>query len=94
KKPDYHNQDCRGGYVKCTWCTYLPTGHMLKWYGFYGSDRKPAGQRKCTTCNGTGKGPVAIRHAYEKQHKKDPPIPITTSTPPSAAGRSGPGRRV
>ncbi|KAL2180627.1 uncharacterized protein P884DRAFT_316324 [Thermothelomyces heterothallicus CBS 202.75] len=51
KIPDCHNQDCRGGYVKCTRCIYGPGGYMLKCCGFCGDNMKPAGQRKCTTCN-------------------------------------------
>ncbi|KAK4245971.1 hypothetical protein C7999DRAFT_15892 [Corynascus novoguineensis] len=76
--------------MKCTRCTYLPTGHMLKCCGFCGGDGKPAGQRKCTTCNGTGKGPVAIRYACEEPHKRDRSITLTTGAPPSPAGRGGP----
>ncbi|KAK4243136.1 hypothetical protein C7999DRAFT_44983 [Corynascus novoguineensis] len=53
---------------------------MLKCYGFYGDDVKPAGQRKCTTYNGIGKGPVAVKNAYDRQHKKDTPTPIITVT--------------
>ncbi|KAL2182154.1 hypothetical protein L209DRAFT_760486 [Thermothelomyces heterothallicus CBS 203.75] len=90
KIPDCHNQDCRGGYVKCTRCIYGPGGYMLKCCGFCGDNMKPAGQRKCTTCNGTGKGPVPIRHACDKPHKKNTPTPITTGARPSSAGRGGP----
>ncbi|KAK4148466.1 hypothetical protein C8A00DRAFT_38963 [Chaetomidium leptoderma] len=92
KKPNCDNQDCRGGYVKCTQCTYTPGGYMLKCCGFCGDDGKPAGKRRCTKCNGTGKGPVAVRHACEKTHQRQ--SSITTGSRPSSAGHGGRGRRV
>ena len=88
KTPVCHNQDYSGGYVKCTRCTYGPGGYMLKCCGFCGDDVKPAGKRKCTTCNGTGKLP-AVRHACEKTHKRQA-VGTTSSRPPS----SGQGRVV
>lgn len=72
KKPQCFSAGCVGGWKKCTSCTYA-RGRMVKCCGHCGSVDygKPAGEKKCEDCNGTGyTSQKPMKHACTEPHNQ------------------------
>ncbi|KAH6629952.1 hypothetical protein B0J18DRAFT_419767 [Chaetomium sp. MPI-SDFR-AT-0129] len=86
-KPVCFSPGCVRGWKKCTACTYV-NGYMLKCCSQpscgSASEGKPAGQRRCSACDGTGySSPTPMRHACTQPHNQP------RSQPSSRPGSSG-----
>ncbi|KAL2190328.1 hypothetical protein L209DRAFT_678959 [Thermothelomyces heterothallicus CBS 203.75] len=93
KKPQCFSPGCVRGWKKCTSCTYV-NGYMVKCCGSCGSvsDGKPAGQKRCSACDGTGySSQTPMKHACTQPHNQ--PASRPGSRPGSSAGSRPPSHR-